>query len=313
MLLASGTVGLFLMLALPGLATADPAVAEQPVVPAAPTSEATPVDTTGQATPATEAEAPPAEEQPAEPVPSGEGTTPVTDDGAGAAPAPPPSESAPVTEPTSDGSTPAPQPVEAAPAPSTGSALPVQPDAPVTPADQRPVAAIAATTWDAAATPPQTVTLPDGPEAQVAPAVAATQPDPAPAAQRPEAPGPPAARDHSDFTFDASGQTVQRITAPQQQNPVAFTHEVKPPDNMTVELLAPQNAAPAGSSLLAVLASYILPGSGPAPPSTLMMLVLLGLVLAAVFAPRLAGSERIWLSGLLAPSLGHGLAVRRPG
>ena len=82
---------------------------------------------------------------------------------------------------------------------------------------------------------------------------------------------------------------------------------------MTVELVAPQNAAPAGSSLLAVLASYILPGSGPAPPATLMMLVLLGLVLAAVFAPRPAGSERIWLSGLLGPRVGHGLAVRRPG
>jgi hypothetical protein len=82
---------------------------------------------------------------------------------------------------------------------------------------------------------------------------------------------------------------------------------------MTVELVTPQNAAPAGSSLLAVLASYILPGSGPAPPATLMMLVLLGLVLAAVFAPRPAGSERIWLSGLLGPRAGHGLAVRRPG
>ena len=95
--------------------------------------------------------------------------------------------------------------------------------------------------------------------------------------------------------------------------PVAFGHEVQPPDNLTVELVAPQVAAPAGSSLLAVLASYILPGSGPVPPATFMMLVLLGLILAVAYAPRPSGSERIWLSGLLGPSLGHGTAVRRPG
>ena len=60
-LLASGVVGLFLMLAIPGMATADPAVAE-PGVAATPTSEATPVDTT----PVAEEETPPAAEQSAE-------------------------------------------------------------------------------------------------------------------------------------------------------------------------------------------------------------------------------------------------------
>lgn len=315
MLLASGAVGLFLMLVLPGLATAAPAVAdptlvEQPSAAATPASEATPVDATAPV----QEEAPPAEEQPAQPAPSGDGTTPATDDGAGSAPAPPPSESTPIAAPT-DGSTPAPQPVEAAPAPSTGSALPVQPDAPVVPADQRPAAALAASTWDAATTPTQAVSLPEGPESQMAPAVAATAPDPAPApaAERSGPPAPPAARDLTDFTFDASGPIAQPITAPRQAAPVPFAHEVQPPDNLTVELVAPQGAAPGGSSLLAVLASYILPGSGPVPPSALMMLVLLGLILAAVFAPRPAGSERIWLSGLLGPTAGHGLAVPRPG
>jgi hypothetical protein len=44
-----------------------------------------------------------------------------------------------------------------------------------------------------------------------------------------------------------------------------------------------------------------------------MMLVLLGLILVAAYAPRPARSERIWLAGLLGPSSGHRLAVRRPG
>jgi hypothetical protein len=83
------------------------------------------------------------------------------------------------------------------------------------------------------------------------------------------------------------------------------------------EFPAPQVVAPDGpapsQSLLAVLAAYILPGSGPVPASTLLMLVLVGLILAAVFAPRPGGAERIWLSGLVGPRVGHGLAVRRPG
>jgi hypothetical protein len=311
LLIASGAVGLFLMLALPGLATADPAVAE-PVAAATPTSEATPVDpVAGSTPPADEATPPVEEEQPAEPaVPSGEVTTPVTDDGAGAAPAPPPSESAPVSEPVADGSTPAPQPVEAAPAPSTGSSLPQQPDVPVI-AEPRPAAALAATTWDAPAAPTQTVTLPKGPEAQVAPVVAATAPDPAPAADRPERTAPPAPRDLTRFAFDASGPIAQPITAPREAAPVPF-REAQPPEGLTIVLSAPQNASPT-SSLLAVLASYILPGTGPVPPGAMVMLVLLGLILAAVCAPRPSGSERIWLSGLLGPSTGHGLAVRRPG
>ena len=213
-----------------------------------------------------------------------------------------------VTEPTGDGSTPAPQPVEAAPAPSPGTSLPVPPDVPT---DERaPAAALAASTWDAA--PQAPVTLPKTPEGPVAAAVAATAPDPAPAAARTEPP-PPVGPGLNTFSFDASGQAVQPITPPAPPAPMAFGHEVQPPENMTVELVAPEGVATGGSSLLAVLAGYILPGSGPAPPATLMMLVLLGLILAAVYAPRMAGSERIWLSGLLGPSTEHGLAVRRPG
>ncbi len=85
----------------------------------------------------------------------------------------------------------------------------------------------------------------------------------------------------------------------------------------TAEIAAPQLVSPAGpapaQSLLAVLASYILPGSGPVPAGTVFLLVMLGVILLAAYAPRPGGSERIWLSGLVGPRSGHGLAVRRPG
>jgi hypothetical protein len=217
-----------------------------------------------------------------------------------------------VTDPASDGSTPAPQPVEVVPTPTVSAPLPIPPDTPVVAPDARPAAAIAASTWDAATPPAPVVTLPKGPEDQVTPAVAAAKPDVAPPAKHPAAPVAPAP-DLEHFTLDPSGPAVQPITAPTRPSPVSFGHEVQPPDNLTVELVAPQVAAPAGSSLLAVLASYILPGSGPVPPATVMMLVLLGLILAVAYAPRPGGSERIWLSGLLGPSTGHGMAVRRPG
>ena len=85
----------------------------------------------------------------------------------------------------------------------------------------------------------------------------------------------------------------------------------------TAEIQAPQLVSPSGpapaQSLLAVLASYILPGTGPVPAGTIFLLVMLGVLLVAAYAPRPAGSERIWLAGLLGPRRGHGLAVRRPG
>jgi hypothetical protein len=35
--------------------------------------------------------------------------------------------------------------------------------------------------------------------------------------------------------------------------------------------------------------------------------------MAAIYAPRPQGSERLYLSGLLGPRSGHAMAVRRPG
>ena len=93
--------------------------------------------------------------------------------------------------------------------------------------------------------------------------------------------------------------------------PAAFDAQVTA-EIQVAQLVSPSGPAPA-QSLLAVLASYILPGSGPVPAGTLFVLLMLGVLLWAAFAPRPAGSERIWLAGLLGPRCGHGLAVRRPG
>ena len=60
-------VALVLMLVLPGLAMAEPAVAEEPAAAATPTTEAAPVDT-GEATPPVAEETPVEEETPAAPV-----------------------------------------------------------------------------------------------------------------------------------------------------------------------------------------------------------------------------------------------------
>ena len=69
-----------------------------------------------------------------------------------------------------------------------------------------------------------------------------------------------------------------------------------------------------GSSLLAVLASYVLPGGGACRQSTLFMFVQLGLILAFALAPRpgLRGAPCA-CGACCAPQPGHRLAVRRPG
>lgn len=99
--------------------------------------------------------------------------------------------------------------------------------------------------------------------------------------------------------------------------PVQRTIALGETDDATARIAAPRLVAPGGpapaQSLLAVLASYILPGSGPVPAGAIFLLVMLGVVLLAAYAPRLGGSERIWLSGLVGPGCGHGRAVRRPG
>ena len=81
-----------------------------------------------------------------------------------------------------------------------------------------------------------------------------------------------------------------------------------------VHLEAQGGPAPVGSSLLAVLASYVLPGGGSLPiQSTLFLFVQLAVILAFALrpAPGLRGAPRP--VGPAAPPAGHRLAVRRPG
>jgi hypothetical protein len=69
-----------------------------------------------------------------------------------------------------------------------------------------------------------------------------------------------------------------------------------------------------GSSLLAVLASYVLPGGGTMPGSTLFLFLMqLGLLALVAVAPRSRGFERVVALGLLRARPGHEMAVRRPG
>ena len=100
--------------------------------------------------------------------------------------------------------------------------------------------------------------------------------------------------------------------APAPIEPLGLRGEDNP---FAPRLSAPAGPAPAGSSLLAVLASYVLPGGGPLPASTtLLLLVQLAVILAALLAgPRPGLFERIVPSGLLGARRGCALAVSRPG
>ena len=68
-----------------------------------------------------------------------------------------------------------------------------------------------------------------------------------------------------------------------------------------------------GSSLLAALAGYVLPGVAGPPATSIIMFILVGLIVGLARAPRPQLSERLHLGGLLGARSGHGLAVRRPG
>ena len=102
---------------------------------------------------------------------------------------------------------------------------------------------------------------------------------------------------------------------PRAESPADFAAPTAPGANpFQVHLEAQGGPAPVGSSLLAVLASYVLPGGGSLPiQSTLFLFVQLAVILAFALAPRPGSGERLVLWGLLRPQAGHRLAVRRPG
>ena len=94
--------------------------------------------------------------------------------------------------------------------------------------------------------------------------------------------------------------------------PAGATAEGDDGANPFATLAAPDGPAPAGSSLLAVLANYVLPGGG-LPTSTLFLFVQLAVILAAFYAPRSGLGERIHALGRLGPRLGYRTVLARPG
>ena len=91
------------------------------------------------------------------------------------------------------------------------------------------------------------------------------------------------------------------------------TRGEEPSFGFAAEMVVPVGPAPAGSSLLAVLAGYVLPGSSGPPASTLVMLIVIGLILGVGYAARPQLTEALASQRLLGASSGHGMAVRRPG
>ena len=323
-------VAVFLACLVPAMALADDsgtAVMDAPASEApAPASEAPATDPGAEPAPVEEPAAA------AEPEPVAEGSaapdeTPAT--------APPPSSEAP----------------EPVPAPAPEAEVPVVPEilvpvlepvlAPTLPelvpvigapgdTGARPIVAVVTPVPDALPAP-RAPASPGGPLAAVAPIVADAPPAPglAGALGAPTAPaaGPDAARSDDGVLRPPVREAAQvfgeqpagAFAAPvADEPPVAPISSLAPdraapdPTSFTVQVTAPEGSAPQGSSLLEVLAGYVMPGSGP-PASSIIFLVLLGTLLAAIYAPRPQVSERIHLLGLLGPRSGHGMAVRRPG
>jgi len=221
-----------------------------------------------------------------------------------------------VGQPTPDGSAaPAPEP-EATVIPETpqsSTPLPGSPDAPVLAGGEGRGPTLTVPSLRPADPVIVTPVLPSGPEEQLAAAAEVTEPA--------EVTPPPAATPlatravHPDqlISLDPGRDALGPMAGQERSLPSALDEAIPGDPGLTQHLVAPAGSPQSGSSLLAVLAGYVLPGSGAPPASTIMMLVLLGLVMAAIYAPRPQGSERLYLSGLLGPRAGHGMAVRRPG
>jgi len=304
-------------LVVPALAAAaDTSVLDVPASaqPAAPAGEVTPTAET-----TTEPAAPAADPTGA----AGDEITAPADGGSAEAPAPPPS-----ATPVAD-SAPIPG-VEATPtaasAPSAGTTagpatpLPVTPDAPsgspttwtpealapAVPADR--LAAVSAPSVSVAPTAPDdpgTAAAAAGPVKAVEKATTQTLPDLVSAILHlPDMPG--AAIDVAGVADVSGGDRDNGLTA-------LGGSEATVVDLGAPRLVAPPGAAPAGSSLLSVLAGYVLPGVSGPPASTLVLFIVVGLILGVSYAACPQLSERLAPGNLLGASTGHRLAVRRPG
>lgn len=140
-----------------------------------------------------------------------------------------------------------------------------------------------------------------------------------PAATTPDPGGPlagktiPGAGFVNPISLEQTGPPTSTPTR-RAEGPADFAVAPDSDNPFPVHLEAQGGPAPVGSSLLAVLASYVLPGGGSLPiQSTLFLFVQLAVILAFALAPRPGSGERLVLWGLLRSQAGHRLAVRRPG
>ena len=322
-------VGVLMALLVPALAMAEPVIEQEPVAAEAaaapPAAEPTPEAPAADPTTPADTTAPTDTTTPADTTAPADTTTP----------APPPSTTGPATPPTlvelQPGAATPPTTTPATSAPVTPStplspevvppALPTAPDTPRAEAPKPVVAPVPDQSTEALPTAqraPLTVTLGSGPDVTRAAAAAAAvkgRHDGTDAES-----GAVLAADSiqgAGFTNPISLERPDQIAAPptrRAEGPATFEAPDQGENPFGAHLEAQGGPAPVGSSLLAVLASYVLPGSGSLPlQSTLFLFVQLAVILAFALAPRPGTGERLVLWGLLRSQAGHRLAVRRPG
>ena len=321
-------VGVVLALLVPALAMAETTVAQEPA-----TAEAAAAPAAAEPTP----EAPAAD--PATPVDTtapGDTTAPADT----ATPAPPPSTgTSPVSPPTlvelQPGTAATTTPTTTAPAASAPvapsvptvpealpAALPTAPDAPRAEAPKPIAAPVPDQSTEALPTAQSAslaVALGSGPDASGAAAAAAAAKNDRDLRSNAAAAAAAKSIQSAGFSSPISlERPVSSVIAPptrRDESRADFGQAAERQDNpFQVRLEAQGGPAPVGSSLLAVLASYVLPGGGSLPiQSTLFLFVQLAVILAFALAPRPGSGERLVLWGLLRSQPGHRLAVRRPG
>ncbi len=155
--------------------------------------------------------------------------------------------------------------------------------------------------------------VPDAP-ASIAPAATTPRHKAPPVAPKVSTPGGAL---HQDLlTLDPNhARPIAAVPPPtiDQGKGQALAGRVTDPSLFAQTAVAAVGGIHSGSSLLAVLAGYVLPGVAGPPATSIIMFILVGLIVGMARAPRPQLSERLHLGGLLGARSGHGLAVCRPG
>ncbi len=243
----------------------------------------------------------------------------------------PPSRPGPRTGPVAESPTAPPAPPEDVPVATTIPELPALPDAPPARGDVVLGPVVLASAEAAAALraiPPIPVKIAGGPPASrrtvdvstlgapTAPPSAAGAPAIAPPpGVRLDAPPPEPSRSEFSPALSLEPSSAQPASTSRAAAAAAPGAPAQQPlgHNPFDTISAPGGPAPDSSSLLAVLASYVIPGGGAMPGSTLLLLVQLAVILAVFYAPRLGIGERVLALGRLGPRFGYRTVLARPG